>query len=928
MKFKKPVVCLLVGSLALHPLLSMGSSSRDIALVAEGVWRAGRTASPAVKAFLPGASSEVSGDFDSRLVDISRFHNQQMNSHAVATSLLRTNQEIFNWIVDASIVVAAPTGVGLAVGLGVKYSVDQAMDALHDHVSDSLKESARNHLAYGLEQYTRENADRNLRGLTDLPADQIYEHLFGSDSAAEKNKLFSGLDEESYRVLQQQIQTELELNLSANTLQDLARDKVTREALSRQHEDLTKLRTEFKNYQTQSTTRLENLAAQTGYLQKDVELLKKETGKNSAAIAAVSDFLYSKAKPSEQIKLLDNPAFMPDLVGPARERAKSIAERKKFIEETAGQYLNAVGDIAKIAQGLGFLKPKQAAKVARAVSFAQNAVSLAANIMSQNYFGALSVAGGILGGGGSSRDEEMHRKLDQIIQTLGIMDQKLDHIIQLQEHTIKMIAALHNDLRDFREAFELSHLAVMDRLQMIENRQILSNRMLGELSYAGMRHCESFLNHREQYGYAQFPDGSFRFPGQSGVVFEKNDFGLPVPRSVGLEPLLSEQMKSLQTCFGESGLQEAFGRNKNPKEFLNLSLEERGILGSLDSKRKQIDATIEFLKISEDPANPREEDENLLQNLVKLSVPSAQMQQIARKDQTEVQWKKDLKNEVEQLARQHILPGSTGWLSSEAVESAVQTLIEVLPYDEFMSEDRRELRPFGVVGRSRTKWGVHWSYLAMAEKWIQLARLQHNLVVGDVLLPKAERVLLGTSKDAQTVQVKALAELLKANPLFKLNLMKWIVSQNLQNQEGKDFVMAYARAADLKDVAQLDPRFKSFHVESRRTELVRIMRQGMNRRGLNHFQDLDIQYRDNGTPRFVLVLLKGAFEIELPSADELYKDSHFLNEEVLRLNRISQKLFDVKSDYLYQSWSQLEGAEYVKYREMAESYQSIRRGGL
>jgi hypothetical protein len=480
----------------------------------------------------------------------------------------------------------------------------------------------------------------------------------------------------------------------------------------------------------------------------------------------------------------------------------------------------------------------------------------------------------------------------------------------------------------------------MDRLKMIENRQIVGNRILGELSFGDMGQCESFLNSRKKYGYSQRADGTFGFTSLERLSFEEDDQGIPIPRHVGLQPFLENQFDRLQECFA-SGLNKFFENSEKEKGFLNLSIaEEKGIEGKVDSKREQIDATLKVLNVSEEIMDSNQStagdlDQQLVQNLAKLSAPVSKMAHVKLKSETQINLQEEDTNEIWKLYRDHIKGGSSVWLSSMALESVLKTLTEVLPYDEFMTEDRSQLMPPGVVERSRKKWNTHWDYLELSQKWLKIARLQHHMLTGDVLLPKIERILFKRAVDPQnsskylnqnlysdrSVQYKVVSEALQKNPLLKANLAKWIFSQNLADKSGKDFISSYEYFRDLSQIK--NAKNPSLEIESRRQQLKRLAREGLERRGLLSYQDLDIQYVKTDKDQFKLILMNGQFSLDLPSAQELYADSHFLSDEVVRLNSLSQKVFDVKSDYLYQSWAEYKDPKYQSFRELGLVYRGI-----
>lgn len=160
---------------------------------------------------------------------------------------------------------------------------------------------------------------------------------------------------------------------------------------------------------------------------KNIDLSKERLDGIEKDMLFVKDFIYGKMSPLEKLKALESGAYGKNLNEEKRELLMSNLRFQNKMD-------NFVTDLTSFNQVLNNLGIKDS-RVAKAVEISGAAKSLINNLMSENpnYLNAAVVISGLF----SKQTDVAQERQRQIMEKLGVLDSKLDTLIESQKQILK-----------------------------------------------------------------------------------------------------------------------------------------------------------------------------------------------------------------------------------------------------------------------------------------------------------------------------------------------------------------------------------------------------------------------------------------------------------------------------------------------------------
>ncbi len=294
--------------------------------------------------------------------------------------------------------------------------------------------------------------------------------------------------------------------------------------------------------------RLDELEGVLVDLDKEMNLIADDVSFNQSLI-------FGMLPTKEKLRALKNPRFLEKAFKDKpeeREKLKSKLKLKELQEDIASEiktYTGYLKGAAIIAGNLGIGSEEDQKKINQAVEYATIADNVASNLASGNYLGIAVTISGLFSKKNNNSPEQQRYEaimgmLRQVDAKLDVIDQKVDHIIELQMNTLEAIANLekvmNNQFQSIKE--ELTFIAWEQQAikELVIGTSPIKNYLLN---------CEMFLATRDVDestvpDFINFPVGNFSTWEDLEAHFNNNNNSYDTCQEA-LTPLFPYQLSSI-----------------------------------------------------------------------------------------------------------------------------------------------------------------------------------------------------------------------------------------------------------------------------------------------------------------------------------------------------------------------------------------------
>lgn len=429
-------------------------------------------------------------------IEIGRASSGMMKAHFdfVATTL-------------AYAAVVDPEPLSKGVAAVAAWGAKKAGDALGQMVMDQSERQGMKILAQGLKNSGLSNAQ-----LQNMTAAQLRAKVTDLQVGGQKIGEILRDNPEAIRLLQANA-VDLATNIGVLAL---SRAEGTAADVQKIKTDLVKTTDQLTAFQKEVDTHLEKIESRLGGLEKAtaevsarLSALDREVQGQGRALQTMAQVSYAGWNTSQKLQAVQGGLF-PDLTEPQKKALVDSlkAERaREMIVTGIQQAAQDLGNLATIAGNLGL-----PADVTKGLQGAQLAATGIAQFATGNYLGAIASLTSIGGLGAPDAGAERHKQMMQYLdQRFAEVNNRLTKIIELQVETLKAVAALATEQREFRRE-------VLGQLDRIERTVLRSEQILQAISLSKWTNCHALVN-----GTAL--NGQFAIPTRevlAGVVANRN----------------------------------------------------------------------------------------------------------------------------------------------------------------------------------------------------------------------------------------------------------------------------------------------------------------------------------------------------------------------------------------------------------------------
>ncbi|WP_035678231.1 hypothetical protein, partial [Bradyrhizobium liaoningense] len=406
----------------------------------------------------------------------------QIEIGRAGSSLVQANFNLLGTTLAYAAVVD-PEPVSKAVTGLAAWGSKKAGDALSQLVIEETQKQTKKILAQGLK-----NSGLSDAALKNMTADELRDKVADLKVGGEKLQEILKNDPESLRMLQANA-VDIATNIGVEAL---ARAEGTAADVKTVKQDLAKTKENIESYQKEVTSHLDKLDRRVAGLEQATRVanqklneLKQQVQGNSKAIETLAQVSFSGWTTAQKIQAVQSGLF-PDL-GSSQKSAllESLKADKAREEAVAGinQAAQDFGNLAAIASNIGL--PKD---VVKGLQGAQVVASGLAQFATGSYLGAVASATSLVGLGAPDAAAQRHAEMMKYLQQqFAEINRKLDKIIDLQVQTLKAVAVLTKEQREFRRE-------VLGQLDRIEDTVLRSEQILQAILLSEWKDCHALVN--------------------------------------------------------------------------------------------------------------------------------------------------------------------------------------------------------------------------------------------------------------------------------------------------------------------------------------------------------------------------------------------------------------------------------------------------
>lgn len=387
-----------------------------------------------------------------------------------------------------------PEPLSKAVSGIAAWGAKKTGDALGQMVIDQSQKQAQAILAQGLK-----NSGLSQTQLKNMPAEELGAKVADLRVGGQTLREILKDDPGSLSILQAHA-TDIATDIGVAAL---AQSKGTAADVKTIQRDLAKTTREIDNYQKEVQGHLEKIDSGISGLEDATRVaneklgeLKETIGVNSKAIQTMAQISYSGWSTTQKLQAVNGGLF-PNLDLKQKEALVQSLKADQVREETVASVQQAAkdfGNLAAIAGNLGL--PKD---IVKGLGDAQKAATAIVQFASGDVLGSIASITSLVGLGAPDAAAERHAAMMKYLeQQFSVVNQKLDRIIELQIQTLKAVAALADEQRQFRKE-------VLGQLDRVEDTVLRSERVLQAILASQWTECHALINGTKLNGQFNIP---------------------------------------------------------------------------------------------------------------------------------------------------------------------------------------------------------------------------------------------------------------------------------------------------------------------------------------------------------------------------------------------------------------------------------------
>lgn len=801
--------------------------------------------------------------------DLERKYKNHKQNAFVSRTILETNNEMVKSIVGLASVSAATTGVGISVAIGVNYFMDKLLDESLNEFDRNIERTSRKLIGLHLSKI-RDQTGKSMEEIVGMSPNEAKSFLFESDSGLMDNSIdfFQTPDEKIDAVHKMsQILEDRLTSVIASNKKALEFNAMIDEAQSADIEDIKKQVKFISKYQqAQSQTinaidsKVDILHGGLVSLSKNVENLFKKVDKNKEHIGIIKNYIFSNADVSSKLDLLRSglldDSLLPDQKAHVEDQLSAL-EAKKELENDINDFLDKTQHISNIMQNVGLFDEKTAQKANELINIGATAMNAFAAYSSGNVLGAVSSISNLFGGG--SKSDPAAARHEQIMKKLGIIDKKIDDVLQNQrklfEGQIQILKSLQSISNQINELHGLEMEAISDlKTATLYNR--LSNVRLHSRDFEDLKSISvPFEKEKAKGKINSYADLQLFFT--RGTNFRKNSEILESFLNVYTDYFDEFILLKNYEYQGENEdlINDISVLNKGYRSIINY-IEYYGLISDLGDYSEIATSDLYILDKKEDIKKSAPYVDNKSWRLLRSGLVSTH--KLA-----------EIFNVLEQI---HIF---FPLVTSTPIGDRLHSLKDLFNNNQLPSTEGK-------------KYFEHFLEL------VNYTIIQENLLSGDFLLPHFYEVLFGESKLLEEVeQYQAIIGVLNSNRLLKFNFSNYFVKRQLEK-------IRLVPRGNKKDEVQFD--FFEYALYLNDTSSNATSNQA-NPTNLRYCFDEELRpsiiYHGNEHKRWKLDLYRDDRDayLELPTSEEFSDGIIRYRREMYELMDLKSKIIDQISDY-------------------------------
>lgn len=791
-------------------------------------------------------------------------YKQHQQNALINKKILEVNSELIKNIVQVASVPISYTGIGSVVAAGINIFMDNLLDYALDSFDESIQLSSSKIIGYHLKK-VRENTGKSLEEISGMKKEEAHNLLFNSNIGIMDNSIdFLNPDDkiniihQMSKVLEDKLVHASALNKLVNDSQDLDLEYIKSEIIH-----ISKVQKNYQKSIKEINGDIINLQKNFKNLNDSVEILHSEVNINSENIDILKNHIFSNANVDDKIKLLRSGLLDKQLSSERKsklEKHLKAVQAKQDIQKNIYKYLNKTRHITTILSNVGFdSKTLQTAN--KLINIGNTAMNAFVAYKSGHVLESISIASSLFG---KSKSDPAIQRHKQIMNKLGVLDGKLDRIIETHITIMKNQHFIIDTLGKISNKIDRYHSQEMELLSDI-NDNILYNRLSNiQLAAIDLNVLVGFskpfkkLMASENNSYNDIVD----FYRVYGDRFEKHNL-------IFNKVLTAHYSGSIHPVFR---LKEYEIKGINPiKNNINPISD---ILKGFNLLVAYIDNYTNLNKKIDLYSN------TLINNVYALDKKFKAVSEIKKIKKSYLSWElvksnlifvRQLKSVFEILEQVHIF--------------------YLLQKDENSESQLKTIKNLFSTNLHNTKGNVYFKELLTL---INLSIIQQNLMCGDILLENFYNRLFIDKIKQKTPEHALIISVLNNNRLLKLNFTKYFIKKQLEKP----------RKIFLKN-KELDYTFDFFEYNlylANTSNYAKNPKRSTNlRRCFDDNLKSEIIFHKN---KWKLCLQKGIQEayLELPNTNEFRKGEIEYTNEIYTLLNLKNKVIDKISEYELQDF--------------------------
>lgn len=432
------------------------------------------------------------------MANIVKNYESQRDNHDVGMTILKSNNEVLiKGSIALGVAMAPATGGTSLILSGISYAADEGLAKVEEIAEKNGRESIRRDLKYRLDTYRKKEGKEAYDALSNIKDPVEFKKKLEESLGPIFDKNLDAIPSEDKEVVNGFYSKVLAETLEASLTSLNNVQAVQATQIETNQKNIIGFARTFKAFAEETELRLSSIEKNQVSIKGQLDNIEGKVDKTQEDVRFIQDFMFGEMSPEQRLASLKKGWFpeMPAAEREALEEKIQLEQDRQELITNISIYLNGANQLVGMAESFG-VDPEIVEVMGDAVNIGSAAFNAVTAFASGNYLGAIGAVAGLFGpkkDAGQQRHEQVMKMLKAINQKLGVINEKVDKLLEGQQNIINNQIIILETLQAISNQIDQNHIEVIEYLQTIHGDLLYNRGILIEEFSKGYVQCDKCI---------------------------------------------------------------------------------------------------------------------------------------------------------------------------------------------------------------------------------------------------------------------------------------------------------------------------------------------------------------------------------------------------------------------------------------------------